>query len=270
MPPDRDLDRELRDLGRHVEYPPVPDLAGSVRGQLEAEAGGSESSARSRPQLWWIAAAALVLLVSIPVVSLATRDSGFGAFSGGAGGAAGEGAVDSGGGEAAHGDPTSLVEEEEPMPAGEEKAQEDGAQEARPSTSDESQTPSATAGSAQAVCASVEPVLEAYPSRGVPGDEFEIRGSRFIAGSGACDDTPSEIPPRKVPDGDVSVEFRQGGRTWKLGSVNVDGEARIFATLKVPSGAGPGRAVLHAGYEQEPDAPSYPYSAETWFLVLDQ
>ena len=269
MPPDRDLDRELRDLGPRVEYPPVPDLAGSVRGRLEMEAGGSEAVSRSRSQLWWIAAAALVLLLAVPVVSLALRETGgFSAGGGAAGGVAG-GVAESGGRGAADGDPTRLVEEEGPMPAGEEKAREDGAQEARPSTSDESEATSASDGSAQAVCASVEPVIEARPSRGAPGDEFEIRGRQFVAASGACDDTPSKTPSRKVPNSDVSVELRQDGRTWRLGSVKADGRARIFATLKVPAGARPGRAVLHASYEQG-NVPSYPYSAETWFLVLDQ
>lgn len=270
MPPDRDLDRELRDLGPRIEYPPVPDLAGSVRGRLETEAGGPEAAPRPRPQLWWIAAAALVLLVAVPVLSLALRDMGGGGMAGGV--AAGGDAAESGGREAADGDPTRLVEEEGPMPAGEEEAQEDGTQEARPSMSDESEAPSASAGSAQAACASVQPVLQAHPSRGSPGDEFEIRGSHFIAGSGACDDTPSGIPSRKrkVPNSYVSVEFRQDGRTWKLGSVKADGKARISATMKVPSGARPGRAVLHASYEQGSKESSYSYSAGTWFLVLDQ
>ena len=120
MQPDRDLDRELRDLGPRVEYPPVPDLARSVRGRLEAEDGIAGSPARSRPQLWWIAAAALVLLVAVPVLSLAFRGMGGGAFSGGAGGAAGGGgAMESGGQEA--GDaagPTNLAEEDESLAAG--------------------------------------------------------------------------------------------------------------------------------------------------------
>ncbi len=106
MLPDRDLDRELRDLGPRVEYPPTPDLAGSVRERLESEAGGVGSSIR--PQLWWIAAAALVLLVAVPVVSLAVRGTG-GAFSAG-GGAAG-GVAESGGQEAREAAPTRLTED---------------------------------------------------------------------------------------------------------------------------------------------------------------
>ena len=91
MPPDRDRDiyRELRDLGPRVEYPPVPDLARSVRSRLETEVDGSGSSARSGPQLWWIAAAALVLIVAVPVFA-SVLDTVGSSFSGGA--AAGGGA----------------------------------------------------------------------------------------------------------------------------------------------------------------------------------
>src|SRR5918998_5261253 len=113
MPPDRDLDRELRDLGPRVEYPPVPDLARSVRGRVEAESAGSP--ARTRPQLWWIAAAALILLVAVPVVSLAVRGTGGGALSGAGGGAV----VESGGEEGGDAPgPTPLVEEGEALAAG--------------------------------------------------------------------------------------------------------------------------------------------------------
>lgn len=125
MQPDRDLDRELRDLGPRVEYPPTPDLAGSVRSRLEMEAEGPGSPPRSGPSLWWLAAAALLLLVVVPVVSLAVRGMGGGAFSGDAGGAAGGVAMESGGQEAGDAaSPTRLVEEDESLAAGEEKAQE--------------------------------------------------------------------------------------------------------------------------------------------------
>ncbi len=121
MQPDRDLDRELRDLGPRVEYPPVPDLARSVRDRLETEAGGTGSPPRAWPQLWWIAAAALVLLVAVPVVSLAVRGTGAG------GGAVGGVAVESGGQEAgvATG-PTRLVEEDESLATGAGEEAEEG------------------------------------------------------------------------------------------------------------------------------------------------
>jgi hypothetical protein len=89
----------------------VPDLAGSVRGRLETEAGGTGSPPRARPQLWWIAAAALVLLVAVPVVSLAIRGTGGGAAGGFAVGSGGQEAEDAAG-------PTRLVEDGESLAAG--------------------------------------------------------------------------------------------------------------------------------------------------------
>ena len=91
MPPDRDLERELRELGSHVEYPPTPNLARAVRRRLEGE--GTGRPARSRtiwsslpPSRWAVAAAILVLAVVAPLLSPAMRDTVNGWFE--AGGAA--------------------------------------------------------------------------------------------------------------------------------------------------------------------------------------
>lgn len=125
MPPDRDFDRELRNLGPHVDYPPTPDLARSVRGRLEAEDGSPETSTRSGPQLWWIAAAALVLLVALPVFASVANNLGS-AFSGGVGGMGG-GAAESGGQEARNAGPTHLAEEGGSLAAGGGKKASNGA-----------------------------------------------------------------------------------------------------------------------------------------------
>lgn len=76
MPPDRDFERELEELGTGIEYPPTPDLARAVRPRLEEE----EPSARTRglwsrlPDLRWAAAAAaVVLIVAVPALSPALR-----------------------------------------------------------------------------------------------------------------------------------------------------------------------------------------------------
>ncbi|QIN82100.1 hypothetical protein GBA63_05160 [Rubrobacter tropicus] len=235
MPPDRDLDRELRDLGPHVEYPPVPDLAVSVRNRLEADAGSPESTSRSRPQLWWIAAAALALLVAIPVLSLSIQGMGGGGSSVG-GGAAGGSAVresrEGGGDVAGRGAPTSM-------------AMESGA----------------SAASAEAACASPEPILEAKPALGAPGDEFGIRGRYFDGNLTDCDDDPAR---------GVRVEFLQDGRTWELGRLVSDKDSRLAAKLEVPADVGSGRATVRATYGQGP--PQDPYgraSAEARFLVTE-
>lgn len=239
MPPDRDrdIDRELRDLGPRVEYPPVPDLAGSVRSRLEAEAGGSGSPARSGPQLWWIAAAALILLVAVPVFSLAIQGMNGGASS--VGGSAGGGGVSQEGGRNAN----------------------DVAERESPSSMAADSEASAASASAEGACFSPEPILEAQPSRGAPGDEFGIRGKNFDANLRDCDDDPAR---------DVRVEFLQGGRTWQLGSVEAYKGSRIAAKLEVPTNARPGRATVRATYGQGP--PEVPYGRtppEVRFFVTE-
>lgn len=237
MQPDRgrDLDRELWDLGPRVEYPPTPDLASSVRGRLESESGGPGSPARPLPQFWWIAAAALFLLVAVPVLSLAIRGMGGGASS--VGGSAAEGGA---------------VEEDR-------GGTDDVAERETPSSMAAESGVSST--SAEAACFSPEAILEAQPSRGAPGDEFSIRGKNFVADLGYCDDNPAR---------NVRVEFLQDGKTWKLGSVEADKGLRIAAKLEVPAGAGPGRATVRATYGQgPPEAPYGRVSAEARFSVLD-
>jgi hypothetical protein len=94
MSPDRDLERELRELGSHVEYPPTPDLARAVRRRLDGEETGRPARSRTIwPSLpssrWAVAAAAIVLLAAAPLLSPAMRDAVNGWFE--AGGTAGSG-----------------------------------------------------------------------------------------------------------------------------------------------------------------------------------
>lgn len=259
MPPDRDLDRELRDLGPHVEYPPVPDLARRVGERLEAESEGRGPTAGARPQLWWIAAAALILLVAVPVVSLAVRDTG--GVSSAGGGAAG-GVAESGGREEGAAGPTRLTEDAAAGPT--HSADDDGS----PAAGAGGGTPSSRAADSEASAASIEdaclppePVLEAKPSRGAPGDGFGIRGRNFDGNLRDCDDDPAR---------DVRVEFLQDGRTWELGRLVSDKDSRMAAKLEVPADARPGRATVRATYGQGP--PEDPYgraSAEVRFLVTE-
>lgn len=234
MRPDRerDLDTELQDLGPHVEYPPAPDLARSVRSRLEAER--SEGNGRGRrfpPWAGWAVAAALVLLVvAVPVFSLAVRDTGSGDAAGGAVEVSREGAGD-------------VAEREAPSSM----AAESGA--------------SSSAAPGSAACASPAPVLEARPARGAPGDAFRVRGKHFVAGFSVCDDTgPGLSAAQTIPARDVRVEFRQGGRTWELGRVEADKDSRLAARLEVPADARPGRATVRATYGR--------VSAEARFSVL--
>ena len=246
MPPDRDLDMELRDLGPRIEYPPVPDLARSVRGRLEAEVGSAGSPSRTRPQVWWIAAAALILLVAVPVVSLAVRGTGDGALSGAGGGAV----VESGGQEAGDAGPTRMVEEDEPLAAGAGGG----------SSSMAAESGRAPAGTMTDACMPPEPILETEPSRGAPGAGFGVRGENFDADSRDCNNDPAR---------NVRLQFLQDGRAWDLGSVDASPRgSRLAAELKVPNEARPGRATVRATYDQRAprDLPGRA-SAEARFFV---
>jgi hypothetical protein len=89
MQPDRELERELRDLGSRIEYPPTPDLTQAVHRRLDQEEG-ERRPARSRltwPSLlsfrWAVVAAALVLIVAVPVLSPTVRATVAGWFEAG-------------------------------------------------------------------------------------------------------------------------------------------------------------------------------------------
>jgi hypothetical protein len=77
---DRELERELGELGSRIEYPPTPDLARAVRRRLEEgdrtprRGGFPTLSAR------WAAAAALLLILALPVLSPTTRETFSGLF----------------------------------------------------------------------------------------------------------------------------------------------------------------------------------------------
>jgi hypothetical protein len=72
---ERELERELRDLGTLIDYPPTPDSARAVRGVLDEEV--DERPRRFRggfPTLRWAAVAtAFVLVVAVPALSPTLR-----------------------------------------------------------------------------------------------------------------------------------------------------------------------------------------------------
>ena len=93
----------------------------------------------------------------------------------------------------------------------------------------------------QALCAG-SPALRVHPTRAEPGQALRINGAGFAAD---CVDNPSA---EEGPDRDVSVEFRQGSRTWRLATVAANPDNSIELRLDVPSDAKPGEArVIAAG-----------------------
>ena len=88
--PDEGFEKRFEDLGAHVEYPPTPDLAATVRERIEEEN-------RQRPGVTgWVAAAVVVLLILPVLVGLVMSGGGMGGSASG-GGVGGGGAVGSSG-----------------------------------------------------------------------------------------------------------------------------------------------------------------------------
>ena len=78
MPPDREFERELEELGAGIEYPPTPDLSRAVRRRLdveEAETGTRGFWARLADPRWAAAAAAFLLIIAVPALSPTLRAS---------------------------------------------------------------------------------------------------------------------------------------------------------------------------------------------------
>lgn len=71
---DRELERELRELGSLIDYPPTPNVARAARNVLDEAA--NEQSRRLRrafPTMRWAVAAAFVLVVAVPTLSPGLR-----------------------------------------------------------------------------------------------------------------------------------------------------------------------------------------------------
>jgi hypothetical protein len=69
--PDRELERELRELGALIDYPPTPDVARAARNVLEEEENSRPQRLRMAfPTMRWAAVvAAFVLVVAVPTLS---------------------------------------------------------------------------------------------------------------------------------------------------------------------------------------------------------
>jgi hypothetical protein len=73
--PDRELERELRELGGFIDYPPTPDVAHAARRVLDEEENSRPQRFRTAfPTMRWVAvAAAFVLVVAVPTLSPGLR-----------------------------------------------------------------------------------------------------------------------------------------------------------------------------------------------------
>src|SRR5215210_8051995 len=73
--PNRELERELRELGALIDYPPTPDVARAARNVLEEVANDQPRRFKvAFPAMRWaVVAAAFVLVVAVPTISPSLR-----------------------------------------------------------------------------------------------------------------------------------------------------------------------------------------------------
>lgn len=243
-PSEGGIERDLRDLGSRIDYPPTPDLARSVRLRLDEEDAGQQAR---RGRYWpsslsprWAVTAAALVLISFALLSPAVRATLSDFFvSGQAASSGGGAAVSEAGGSAARPESGgSAARPGQQAKAGSEASRD----EARPESGGGSVAPqSSMAESAGGTAAQAgatgcpSPSLGAEPARAAPGATFRLRGNGFFSG---CD----EIRPAH----DVRIDFRQDGKTWKLATVDADRRLSLGARLRVPAGAEPGQATVRA------------------------
>ncbi len=241
--PERGLERDLRDLGSRIEYPPTPDLARAVRHRLDAEGGRTPRRGFRHTLLsprWAVPGAALVLVLFV-AISPAVRGSLSDLFVSGQ-------AASSGAGGGAEGIRTGAGETEARPESGGSDARSRQEPDVVPQAAAGSatQTPSAEGLSESAAAGSASPAagaaggypsssLRIEPARAAPGATFRLRGEGFPSG---CD----TVRPAR----DIRIDFRQGERTWKLTTVDADRRHTFDARLRVPAGARPGRATVRA------------------------
>jgi len=93
---ERELERELRELGSLIEYPPTPDVAHAARTVLDEANDRPRRFQLAFPTLRWAVAAAFVLVVAVPTLSPGLRATVGDWFVAGDGQAPHESAVDAG------------------------------------------------------------------------------------------------------------------------------------------------------------------------------
>lgn len=104
--------------------------------------------------------------------------------------------------------------------------------------------------SATASCAG--PSLEEQPAVLARGATLTVTGSFFVDGcqdSMSCDARPGcssceDDAPAPVPLVGVTLELRQRGQTWVLGTAAADDAGRIAWSVELPTGVRPGSARL--------------------------
>jgi len=223
---DREIERDLRDLGSRIEYPPTPDIASTVRRQIDEEDAAQQNR---RSGFWpsfvsprWAATAAALVLIAVAIFSPAVRGTLSDLFV--SGGASKSGQQAGAGGSATR-----------PESGGTEDAGSSVASGAQASSAEGASGPPMMAQSSGEATSCPSPSLEADPARAAPRATFQLRGHGFSSG---CD--------KVRPAQDIRIDFRQGERTWRLTNVDADRQLTFDARVRVPAGAKSGQATVRA------------------------
>lgn len=213
---EREIERELRDLGDRIEFPPTPDVSHTVRLRLDEEHAPQAGRTWRWPSFLsprWTAAVATLVLISIFALSPTLRTTL-------------SDLVVSGqqtGSEAA-----------KPVAGPENGGSEDLARQEAGGASKAAGSSAAGGGEATG-CPS--PSIEALPARATAGEKFRLRGYGFSSG---CDGAGIK------PATGIRIYFRQDGRIWRLATLDADRNLTFVTNLRVPAGADPGRASVQA------------------------
>jgi hypothetical protein len=106
----------------------------------------------------------------------------------------------------------------------------------------------ATSSNSSDDCARAKPTLQATPSQVAPNESFQLRGEGFSVivecsntGGGADEESRGN---RAEAQENISIEFRQGSKTWNLATVDATQDFTFNAELRVPAKAKPGEATV--------------------------
>jgi hypothetical protein len=207
---EEDIEQSLRDLGARIDHPPTPDVSRAVRLRLDGEE-------RSRPSrgIWrrppfraprWAAVAAALVAISVVALSPTMRTTLFDLFVSG-------------------------------PQAGSESAAKPGIGGSEDRLEQEAGAPSYAKGAGKegGATACPSPSIEATPARAARGAGFRLSGRDFSSG---CDVL--------TPARGIRIFLRQGGKTWRLATLDADPNLAFDTRLHVPAYAASGQATLLA------------------------
>ena len=100
------------------------------------------------------------------------------------------------------------------------------------------------AGGPGAACAA--PELAVTPTKTAPGGRIVITGTAFQDGCNDNYGNGRSLDPPAKPLKNITISLVQGGRTWKLATVDAKPDSTFTVTSTVPAAVSPGKAGVRA------------------------